>query len=66
MSLRERAGRERGAAKSPRERGITDEIGGGEGGQDLGVYFLPWVRRVCHPLFLPISFLSLFSFPLLS
>ena len=36
MSLRERAGRERGAAKSPRERGITDEIGGGEGGQEWG------------------------------
>lgn len=36
MFLIERASRERGAAKSPRERGITDEIGGGEGGQDWG------------------------------
>ena len=36
MFLRERAGRERGAAKSSKERGITDEIGGGEGGQDWG------------------------------
>ena len=33
---------------------------------DLGVYFFSWVRRVFHPLFLPRSFLSPFSLPLLS